>query len=426
MVGPRQARMSTPLPSPGIIDRPRLLSLIDRRPVVVLAGMAGYGKSTLLAAAARRQSDRGAALWLTVDESDREPVRLVSDLLTAASLSGLDELAAGLEPLAGIGAAGGAAHPRRLASRAALRHRCAADPGPRRPPAPRRVEGLGARHRPRAPVGTRQHAHRDRGTGRASAAAAASSAGGPSRVHRARRARVQSRTSRPRPSGPPVFASTPTPSTRSTRVTDGWPAGVRMAILAARQSGRPRQVPMELRRDQALADYLATEVLASLSDDLRGFVLDSCLDEQVCPSLIDTIRGTHGAEAYLEQCLADGLFLTRGDVSSEEAWYHWHPLFAAHIRRRLATDLPERAVALHAAAAAWWAPVDPPTAIRHAMAAGDEEMASRIFADRWLRPLPRGTRRRGARRGGAAPGGRCLLQRGAPREGPDPRTAGQP
>ena len=36
---------------------------------------------------------------MTLDESDREPVRLVSDLLTAASLSGLDELGAGLEPL---------------------------------------------------------------------------------------------------------------------------------------------------------------------------------------------------------------------------------------------------------------------------------------------------------------------------------------
>src|SRR6476469_10030494 len=99
MVGPRQARTSTPLRPPAIIARPHLLTLIDRRPVVVLAGMAGYGKSTLLAAAARRQRDRGAALWLTVDESDRDPVRLVSDLLTAASLSGLAELGAALEPL---------------------------------------------------------------------------------------------------------------------------------------------------------------------------------------------------------------------------------------------------------------------------------------------------------------------------------------
>src|SRR6478609_11449663 len=99
MTGARQARMTVPVSPPGVIDRAHLMPRLASRPVVVLAGMAGYGKSTLLAAAARRQQDRGAALWLTLDESDREPVRLVSDLLTAAGLSGLDELSAGLEPL---------------------------------------------------------------------------------------------------------------------------------------------------------------------------------------------------------------------------------------------------------------------------------------------------------------------------------------
>lgn len=383
MVGPRHARMSTPSPSPGIIERPHLLSLVDRRPVVVLAGMAGYGKSTLLAAAARRQADHGAALWLTVDESDREPVHLVSDLLTAAGLSGLDELGAGLEPLR---ASALRAEPLTLVdsllellydtavpltlvlddlqhlaeSKASVR---VIDHVLRWAPANMRI-AIAARvvpplrvQRLRLEDRLEYIAHDELAFGREETADAVRVAG--------------------------LHLDADTVDTIH-RVTDGWPAGVRMAILAARQSGRPRQVPMQLRRDQALADYLATEVLASLSDDLRSFVLDSCLDEQVCSSLIDTIRGTQGSEAFLEQCLADGLFLTRGDVSSDEAWYHWHPLFAAHIRRRLATDLPERAVALHAAAAAWWDPVDPPTAIRHAMAAGDGEMASRIFADRWL------------------------------------------
>ena len=166
--------------------------------------------------------------------------------------------------------------------------------------------------------------------------------------------------------------------------TGGWPAGVRMAILAARHDDRPRNVPVELRRDRALADYLATEVLAALSDEMRDFVLDSCLDELVCPSLIDGIRGTTTAEALLEQCLSDGIFLSRGAAPTDEPWYQWHPLFASHIQRRLATDRPERAVQLHSAAAAWWVPVDAPTAIRHAVAAGDGDTASRIFSEHWL------------------------------------------
>ena len=383
MVGPRQARMSTPLPSPGIIDRPRLLSLIDRRPVVVLAGMAGYGKSTLLAAAARRQRDRGAALWLTLDESDREPVHLVSDLLTAASLSGLDELGAGLEPLR---ASALRAEPLTLVdSLLEMLYDTAV-------PLTLVLDDL--QHLAESKDSVRVIDHVLRWAPANMRIAIAARVVPPLRLQRLR---LEDRLAyiahdelafSPEESAEAVRVAglDLDPDTVDTihQVTDGWPAGVRMAILAARQSGRPRQVPMELRRDQALADYLATEVLASLDDDLRDFVLDSCLDEQVCSSLIDTIRGTHDAETYLEHCLADGLFLTRGDVSVQEAWYHWHPLFAAHIRRRLAADLPQRALTLHAAAAAWWSPVDPPTAIRHAMAGGDGEMASRIFADRWL------------------------------------------
>jgi ATP/maltotriose-dependent transcriptional regulator MalT len=166
--------------------------------------------------------------------------------------------------------------------------------------------------------------------------------------------------------------------------TGGWPAGVRMALLASREYGLRQQVPTKLRRDQALAEYLATEVLASLTDKLRDFVLDSTLDEQVCPALSDAVRGTTNAEALLEECLAHGLFLSRGSSNGVHVWFHWHPLFAAHVHRRLVAEHPERATARHAAAADWWSQVDGRTAFRHAVAAADGERTSKIFADRWL------------------------------------------
>ena len=153
---------------------------------------------------------------------------------------------------------------------------------------------------------------------------------------------------------------------------------------------RPARCSLELRRDQAVAEYLATEVLSALQPDVRDFVLDSCLDEQVCPSLIDHIRGTTTAESMLEQCVAAGLFLSRGVATVQGQWYHWHQLFAAHIRRRLATEHPDRSARLHAASAAWWTPVDVPVAIGHALAAGDGETASGIFADGWLELLLKG------------------------------------
>ena len=172
--------------------------------------------------------------------------------------------------------------------------------------------------------------------------------------------------------------------------TGGWPAGVRMAILASRRNNAAGELSLELRRDQAVAEYLATEVLAALEPDLRDFVLDSCLDEQVCPALLDHIRGTTTAESMLERCVAAGLFLSRGAATVQGQWYHWHQLFAAHIRRRLATEHPDRSARLHAASATWWTPIDVPVAIGHALAAGDGEAASRIFADGWLELLLKG------------------------------------
>ncbi|MGN6523290.1 MAG: hypothetical protein ACTHMZ_08850 [Actinomycetes bacterium] len=374
--------MTPPLASAHTIDRPRLVPLIDRRPVVVLAGMAGYGKSTLLAEAARRQQEHGVAIWLTLDDSDRAPVRLVSDLVTAAGMSNLEATGADLAPLRESTLR---AEPLTLVDSLLEVLYDAAVPSTLVLDDLQDLTG--------SPASASLVDHVLRWAPANMRIAIAARVVPPLRLQRLRLDdRLAYLTHED-------LAFTPEETAEAVRVagleldaatvesihhtTGGWPAGVRMAVLAARQYGLRQQVPTELRRDQALAEYLATEVLASLSDDVREFVLDSTLDEQVCPSLVDSVRGTHNAEVLLEQCVADGLFLSRSNNGSEP-WYSWHPLFAAHIHRRLVADHPERATAQHAAAAAWWSSVDAPTAIRHAVAAGDGGLTSGIFARHWL------------------------------------------
>src|SRR6478736_849102 len=155
MVGPRHARMAVPSPASQLIERAHLADVIEDRPVVVLAGMAGYGKSTLLADVSRRQQVKGATIWLGVDDSDRSPVRLVADLVTAVSLSGIEELGADLGPRR-------AADPGRLAARGALRRGSAVGTRARRPAGPHRRPGLDPGDRPRPQVGAGQPAHRRR------------------------------------------------------------------------------------------------------------------------------------------------------------------------------------------------------------------------------------------------------------------------
>ncbi|HWS57787.1 MAG TPA: LuxR C-terminal-related transcriptional regulator, partial [Actinotalea sp.] len=166
-------------------------------------------------------------------------------------------------------------------------------------------------------------------------------------------------------------------------VAQGWPAGVRMAVLAM-QSGSRRELAFELPRDDALADYLATEVLASLDDELSRFVLEATVDDLVCPALVDAARGTHDAAVLLERCVSLGLFLTREDGATEGVWYRWHALFAAHMRARRWTVGQARVDELELGASAWWNGVDPMREVSHALTAGDREAAGRVVASSWL------------------------------------------
>ena len=176
VVGPRQARMTPPETSAGLIDRPHLMQVLDVRPVTVLAGMAGFGKSTLLAAAAARHQLHGAALWLTIDDSDRDPVRLVSDLMSAAGLAGIDDLTTAIAPLRTSSLR---AEPLTLVD-AFCSRRSTTPPSPSSSPSTTYTTSpdRGSRRRwsTTAPPGTRRHAHCHRRAGRAAPTTAAPSA----------------------------------------------------------------------------------------------------------------------------------------------------------------------------------------------------------------------------------------------------------
>ncbi|WP_404387090.1 LuxR C-terminal-related transcriptional regulator [Humibacillus xanthopallidus] len=350
---------------------------------MVLAGMAGYGKSTLLSAAAHRMPFDGATVWLTLDDVDKDPVHLVGDLLEATGRAGIDAVS---EPLQHLRDASLRAEPLALVD--SLLEVLYDSAGPI-------LLALDdVQHLSGSPAATAIIDHLLRWVPANLRVVLAARVVPPLRLQRLRLEDRLTYLSHDE------LAFTPEESLAAVRAggldsdrgtvnaiheaTGGWPAGVRMAILASRHNSAPGELSLQLRRDHALADYLATEVLAALPTNLRDFVLDSCLDEQVCPSLVDTIRGTTTAESMLEQCLAAGLFLSRGDITAQGQWYHWHQLFAAHIRRRLATEHPDRAARLHAASATWWTPIDVPVAVGHALAAGDGETASAIFADGWL------------------------------------------
>jgi LuxR family maltose regulon positive regulatory protein len=79
-------KLTAPLLQPGIVTRDRLLEMLDENGtprLCLVVAPAGWGKTTLLTEWARKAGDRHAVAWLTLDETDDEPHRFWTYVVTA-------------------------------------------------------------------------------------------------------------------------------------------------------------------------------------------------------------------------------------------------------------------------------------------------------------------------------------------------------
>jgi LuxR family maltose regulon positive regulatory protein len=89
-----EQKVTVPGPPAPVVDRPRLVDLFEAAvaaPVVVVHGPAGCGKTEAVAAWAR--STTRPVVWATLDEADRDPVRLAATIraATPSELRGPDD-----------------------------------------------------------------------------------------------------------------------------------------------------------------------------------------------------------------------------------------------------------------------------------------------------------------------------------------------
>src|SRR5574337_245592 len=153
--------------------------------------------------------------------------------------------------------------------------------------------------------------------------------------------------------------------------TDGWVAGLQLASLSLRGADAPAQVIDRISgRDQAIADFLAENVLSTLEPEMQRFLLATSITERVCGSLASMLSDEPHGQAVLEEVEARDLFLNRVDDNGD--WFRYHHLFRDFLRRRLDRDHPELTAPLHRKASQWFAEhhmlVE---AVDHAVAAGD-------------------------------------------------------
>lgn len=136
--------------------------------------------------------------------------------------------------------------------------------------------------------------------------------------------------------------------------TEGWAAGLRLAALSLEGQPDPhRFVTQFAGDDKSIADYLTGEVLDRQPEELRTFLLRTCIVDELTGDLADTLTGGRDGESMLARLERANGFVV--GVGSRRSAYRYHPLFAELLRYELRREAPGQVVGLHRRAAGWYA-----------------------------------------------------------------------
>lgn len=171
---------------------------------------------------------------------------------------------------------------------------------------------------------------------------------------------------------------------RLRELTEGWAAGLYLATLTIRGRASAHEFIEAFAGDNRhVVDYLSSEVLAGLPEEMRDFLLQTSILERLCAPLCDAVTDRSGSVLILHELERSNSFLIPLDTKRE--WYAYHHLFGELLRNELALAEPEQVRTLHRRAAAWHREQDTPSsAIHHATAAGDVADASELILRHWI------------------------------------------
>jgi LuxR family maltose regulon positive regulatory protein len=145
---------------------------------------------------------------------------------------------------------------------------------------------------------------------------------------------------------------------------EGWGAGLRLLLLALRESATPRAIEPLLSAfaggQHTLQDYFLTEVFTTQPEPLQRFLLQTSVLARLNGSLCAAITGERESERMLETVAHANLFLELLDSSSldpspAKPWYRYHGLFAEAMRAEARKRLGEEKLrSLSAHASRWY------------------------------------------------------------------------
>ena len=161
--------------------------------------------------------------------------------------------------------------------------------------------------------------------------------------------------------------------------TEGWIAALQLAALSMQgRDDATRFIEGFAGDDRHIVDYLAEEVLARQTPDVRDFLLRTSVLERLTGPLCDMLTGRDDGRSTLVALERANLFLV--PLDDRRRWYRYHHLFADVLQGHLHDELPDEVPTLHRRASAWFASHGEIShAVAHAVAGGDIDRAADLM-----------------------------------------------
>lgn len=169
--------------------------------------------------------------------------------------------------------------------------------------------------------------------------------------------------------------------------TEGWVAGLQLAALSMQgKADTSAFIRSFSGANQFVLDYLLEEVLHKQTEAMQGFLLRTSILNRLSASLCDALLQAENASSQgtLETLEHDNLFVI--PLDDERRWYRYHHLFRDLLRQRLSQTYNKEEIAgMHIRASEWFEQNgEVGEAFQHAMSAGDVERAARLLEQNWL------------------------------------------
>ena len=135
--------------------------------------------------------------------------------------------------------------------------------------------------------------------------------------------------------------------------TEGWVAGLQLTALS--MSGREdiSAYIKDLKGDNRyIMDYLMEEVLKIQTDEIKEFLLQTSILEQLSAPLCNAVLNRNDSQLILETLERNNMFLI--PLDAERTWYRYHHLFADLLKQRLLLQSDDQPEKLHNNACGWF------------------------------------------------------------------------